>query len=97
MRAIRKFRVPRFARTPLKFIGRNPPPPSPSLSDVMNALSQIQQNQAQIMSVVNAIAFNQLLVLEFESSVAETLAPSQNVAAQLEEFFQNTWVQMSTS
>jgi hypothetical protein len=42
---------------PLQYPG-GPVPPSPTLSDVMNALSQVKQNQAQILKGLNALNSN---------------------------------------
>ena len=51
--------VPRLAppvRRNLKFTGSDGATnPNPTLSDVMMALSQVQQNQAQILSAIDAL------------------------------------------
>jgi hypothetical protein len=94
MHASRKFRAPPMMRRQLTFPGTNPPPPAPNFSDVMKALSQIQQNQTQILNVINAIVFNQWNMLLCESSMAITLAPNQNVANGIESEFQDAWSQM---
>lgn len=94
MRAIHRYRMPPMVRRPLKYSGANPAGPNPSLSDVMTSLSQIQQNQTQIMNTVGAILANQTLMLICESSMAIALAPNQAVSDQVEDAFQTVWAQL---
>ena len=93
MPQFRKFRAPRMVRRPLKYAGAIPTPPSPSLSDVMNALSQIQQNQTQIMNTITAIAVNQAATFLCEATWDVALAPNRDVANAINDDFQSTWAQ----
>jgi hypothetical protein len=96
MPAIRKFRVPQPMKRRLKYLGTENPPQSPTLADVMKALSQVQQNQTDIMNTLNAIIFNQMTTLVYESSMGVNLAPNQAVADQIENDFQTAWSQAAS-
>jgi len=53
-----------------------PSPQGPSLTDVMNAISQVQQNQVAIMNALAAIGMNQCLAFEFDFATGLALSVS---------------------
>jgi hypothetical protein len=56
-------RPPSMARQPLKFPGLVlGTAPTPTLADVMTKLTQLQQNQAQILKAVQGLQINQIRI-----------------------------------
>ena len=78
-------RPPSIAQQPLKFPGLAlGSAPAPTLDDVMTRLSQMQQNQAQILRAVQGLEVNVVVLAEmlaglFEATTPPTAAAYQNV------------------
>jgi hypothetical protein len=67
---------PSIAPQPLRFSGLVlNTMPTPTLVDVMTTLSQVQQNQAQILKAVQALQLNQTVLAMIIQQMFQTTAP----------------------
>ena len=83
MPAKTRYRSPPRMVARLRYPGTKPPPtdPSgPSLTDVMTAISQVQQNQAQILQAISGLWAGLVIVEQLIGNVAADIAPNSNAA-----------------
>ena len=73
---IRRLGIRRPLIQPMHITPSGPQPATPTLSDVMTKLSQIQTNQSKIMNDIEGVNFNMTVFFQFLFMALQQAAPS---------------------